>query len=203
MIMTAPEQVQLENIADCDYEIFALLKQRYSPRTFKEEKIKKQHLHQLFEAARWSSSSNNNQPWRFIYAEKNTDAYQNIVSCLSDFNKKWVANAPLLMLSVYKENTDDGKENFHALHDLGLSLGNMTTQAQYMGIALHHMAGIDWQKAQKVFKVPEGYHITTAIALGYYGGELDKLSEELQNEEIKQRKRMKQTEFAFMGEWQN
>jgi len=32
--MTAPEQIQLENIADSEYEIFALLKQRYSPRIF-------------------------------------------------------------------------------------------------------------------------------------------------------------------------
>lgn len=201
--MTAPEQVQLENIADCDYEIFALLKQRYSPRTFKEKKIKKQHLHQLFEAARWAASSNNMQPWRFLYAEKNTDAYEKMVSCLSDGNKKWATNAPLLMLSVYKENNKDGKENFHALHDLGLSLGNMTLQAQYMGIALHHMAGLNWKKAAELFHVPEGFHVTTAIALGYYGGELDKLSEELQAAEMKERNRIPQSEFAFRNSWSN
>lgn len=199
--MTAPEQVQLENIADCDYEIFALLKQRYSPRTFKEEKIKKQHLNQLFEAARWAASSNNLQPWRFLYAEQNTDAYEKIVSCLSEENKKWASKAPLLMLSIFKENNPDGKENFHALHDLGLSLGNMTVQAQYMGIALHHMAGVDWKKAQELFHISNDYHVTTAVAVGYYGGELDKLSEELQIEEMKERKRMQQSEFAFMNKW--
>tara|TARA_R110000868_G_scaffold28633_2_gene107187 strand:+ start:48423 stop:49034 length:612 start_codon:yes stop_codon:yes gene_type:complete len=203
MIMMAPEQVQLENIAECDYEIFALLKQRYSPRTFKEEKLKEQHVHQLFEAVRWSASSNNMQPWRFIYAHKNTDAYRKIVSCLSDFNKTWAINAPFLMLSAYKENTDDGKENFHALHDLGLSLGGMTMQAQYMGIAMHHMAGVDWNRAQDLFNVPEGYHITTAIAVGYYGGELDLLPSDLQDQEIKERKRIPQDEFAFMGMWQD
>ncbi|SMC36466.1 nitroreductase family protein [Cellulophaga tyrosinoxydans] len=199
--MTAPEQVQLENIADCDYEIFALLKQRYSPRTFKEEKIKKQHLNQLFEAARWAASSNNLQPWRFLYAEQNTDAYEKIVSCLSEENKKWASKAPLLMLSIFKQTNPDGKENFHALHDLGLSLGNMTMQAQYMGIALHHMAGVDWKKAQELFHISNDYHVTTAIAVGYYGGELDKLSEELQIEEMKERKRMQQSEFAFMNKW--
>lgn len=199
--MTAPEQVQLENIADCDYEIFALLKQRYSPRTFKEEKIKKQHLNQLFEAARWAASSNNLQPWRFLYAEQNTDAYEKIVSCLSEENKKWASKAPLLMLSIFKQTNPDGKENFHALHDLGLSLGNMTMQAQYMGIALHHMAGVDWKKAQELFHISNDYHVTTAVAVGYYGGELDKLSEELQIEEMKERKRMQQSEFAFMNKW--
>ena len=61
--MTAPEQIQLENIADSDYEIFALLKQRYSPRIFKDKKITGQHLHQLFEAVRWAPSSTPFMTW--------------------------------------------------------------------------------------------------------------------------------------------
>ncbi|QWX83876.1 nitroreductase family protein [Cellulophaga sp. HaHaR_3_176] len=199
--MIAPEQVQLENIADGEYEIFALLKQRYSPRTFKKEKIKEQHIKQLFEAVRWSASSNNIQPWRFLYAEKNTESYNEILSCLSDFNKEWAINAPLLMLTAYKEETEDGDKNFHAPHDLGLSIGGMTMQAQYMGIALHHMAGIDWEEAQDVFNIPEGYHINSAIAVGYYGGELDQLSTELQKQELNERKRIRQTDFAYKGEW--
>lgn len=203
MIMIAPEQVQLENIAACDYEIFALLKQRYSPRTFKDEKLKEQHVHQLFEAVRWSASSYNIQPWRFIYAHKNTEAYGKILACLSDFNKEWAINAPFLMLTAYQKDTDDGKENFHALHDLGLSLGGMTMQAQYMGIAMHHMAGVDWKHAQEIFNVPEGFHITTAIAVGYYGGELNLLSNDLQNQETQERKRLPQGEFAFMNTWKD
>ncbi len=199
--MTAPEQVQLENIAACEYEIFALLKQRYSPRTFKEAPVKQQHIKQLFEAARWSASSNNIQPWRFIYAEKNTTAYNKIVSCLNDFNKEWATNAPLLILTAYKEETDDEVTNFHALHDLGLAIGGMTMQAQYMGIGLHSMAGVDWEHAQDLFNVPDGYHISSAIAAGYYGGQIEKLSEELQEQEIKERKRIKQSDFAFKESW--
>ena len=197
------EQVRLGNIADTDYEIFALLKQRYSPRTFRDEKIKKSQLNQLFEAARWSASSNNLQPWRFIYAEKGSEAFDKIVNCLSDFNKKWAPEAPLLMLAIYKEKTDDGKENFHALHDLGLCLGNMSVQAQYLDIALHHMAGVDWKKAQKEFNVPDGYHISSAIAVGYYGGELDKLPKKLQESELADRQRIPQEDFAFKEVWES
>jgi len=197
------EQVRLGNIADTDYEIFALLKQRYSPRTFRDEKIKKGQLNQLFEAARWSASSNNLQPWRFIYAEKGSEAFDKIVNCLSDFNKKWAPEAPLLMLAIYKEKTDDGKENFHALHDLGLCLGNMSVQAQYLDIALHHMAGVDWKKAQKEFNVPDGYHISSAIAVGYYGGELDKLPKKLQESELADRQRVPQEDFAFKEVWES
>ena len=200
--MTEGEQIQLENIADTEHEIFALLKQRYSPRTFKDENVNDRHVQQLFEAARWSASCYNIQPWRFIFAKKESEGYNKIMGCLSDFNKSWAVNAPLLMLSAYKKTNEEGEENFHALHDLGLCLGNMTVQAQYMGIALHHMAGVDWKKAHEVFDVPKGYHITTAIAVGYYGGELEDLSEDLQEQETAQRKRKPLSEFAFEEEWQ-
>lgn len=199
--MNAAEQVRLKNIADTEHEIFALLKQRYSPRTFKKESVKTKHLQQLFEAVRWAASSNNLQPWRFIYTENGTEAYNKIYNCLSDFNKSWTKNAPILMFSAYKEKTDDGKENFHALHDLGLSLGSMTVQAQYLGIAVHHMAGIDWQKAQKEFNVPEGFHISTAIAIGYYGGDVEDLPKDLQEKETEKRKRISQEAFAFKDQW--
>tara|TARA_R110002153_G_scaffold11659_2_gene44904 strand:- start:4536 stop:5153 length:618 start_codon:yes stop_codon:yes gene_type:complete len=199
--MTAPEQIQLENIADSDYEIFALLKQRYSPRIFKDKKITEQHMHQLFEAVRWAPSSNNQQPWRFLYAEKGSEAYKKIIDNLTDSNKIWAKNAPLLMLTAYKKETEKGKENFHALHDLGMGLGAMTVQAQYMGIAMHHMAGLDHKEAQQIFNIPEEFHIVTAIALGYYGGELDDLPEKLQKKEISERQRMPQNQFAFKNSW--
>ncbi|MBW8201451.1 nitroreductase family protein [Flagellimonas abyssi] len=197
------EQIRLGKIADTDHEIFALLKQRYSPRTFREEKIKKGQLNQLFEAARWSASSNNLQPWRFIYAEKGSEAFEKIVDCLSDFNKKWAPEAPLLMLAIYKETTDEGKENFHALHDLGLCLGSMSVQAQYLDIGLHHMAGVDWKKAEKEFNVPDGYHVSSAIAVGYYGGQLDKLPKKLQESEQADRQRIPQEDFVFKEVWES
>tara|TARA_R100000789_G_C2973891_1_gene141493 strand:- start:50 stop:664 length:615 start_codon:yes stop_codon:yes gene_type:complete len=204
MILTTEEdQIRLGNIADNDHEIYALLKQRYSPRIFKEEKIDSEQIKQLFEAARWSASSFNRQPWRFVYAEKGSKEYDKMVDCLSEFNQSWAVNAPMLMLAIYKENTDDGKENFHALHDLGLCLGNMTVQAQYMDIALHHMAGVDWKKAQKSFNVPKGYHVSSAIALGYYGGDIEDLSEDLQENETAKRTRIPQKDFVFKGKWKD
>lgn len=199
--MNKQEQIQLGNIASPAYEIYPLLKQRYSPRTFRDEKLEEGELKQLFEAARWAASSYNIQPWRFIYAEKGSEAYDKMMDCLIDFNKEWANLAPILMLSIYEEKKEDGKENFHAKHDLGLCLGNMTIQAQYLGIALHHMAGLDREKAMEVFEVPQGYRVATAIAVGYYGGTLDRLPEELQEREIADRQRMPQDNFAFENHW--
>ncbi|ALM06917.1 nitroreductase [Sediminicola sp. YIK13] len=199
--MTEEEQVRLENIADTEHEIFALLKQRWSPRTFREEHISDINLKKIFEAARWAASSNNEQPWRFIYANKGTEAYDKIFNCLSEFNKQWASNAPTLLLTAFKEKDQNNNENFHALQDLGLCLGNMTVQAQYLGIALHQMAGLDWKKAQTEFNVPNGFHVSSAVALGYYGGDMDSLPPHLQEEETKERSRMPQENFAFHEKW--
>ena len=201
--MTKQEQIALDKIAKNDHEIYALIKQRYSPRIFSDKELSEQDVNRLFESVRWSASCYNWQPWRFIYAHKGTDAYKKIVDCLSEFNQGWATNAPVLMLSAYKENKPDGNENFHALHDLGLSLGNMSVQAEYMGIGLHHMAGVDWKKAHEVFDVPEGYHVNTAIAVGYYGGNLENLSDDLQEQETAARERMPMKDFAFKGGWKS
>lgn len=195
------EGVKQDHTADTKHDILFLLKQRYSPRIFKDKHIQRKHLVQLFEAARWSASSNNLQPWRFIYAKKGTEAYQSIFDCLSDFNQSWALNAPLLMLTAYQKKDAADRDNFHALHDLGLSVGFMTVQAQFLNIGVHQMAGVDWKKAHQVFNVPEEYHITTAIALGYYGGHLENLSPNLREQETDKRNRLPQKKIVFKNTW--
>ena len=199
--MNEQSQRALDKIANNDYEIYPLLKQRYSPRIFSDKEVSENDMNRLFEAVRWSASSSNIQPWRFVFAHKGTDGFDAILDCLDEFNQQWAVNATVLVLTAYKENKENGDENFHALHDLGLSLGNMTVQAQSMNIALHHMAGVDWKKAHRDFEVPDGFHISTAIAIGYYGGDMEALDDDLQKQEIAKRERKPQAEFAFKDEW--
>ena len=187
--------------ANNDHSIHPLIKERWSPRVFQEQPVEDDKISSLFEAARWAASSMNEQPWRFIYAKKGSQAYDKIVDCLYEFNQDWVIHAPLLVLTAYKENFDSGKQNFHALHDLALGVANLSFQAQAMGLGIHQMAGVHWAKAQEVFKVPDGYHISTCLAIGYYGGDVSKLNEDLQKSEKATRSRKKLAEFAFEGEW--
>ena len=164
--------------------IHPIIQRRWSPRVFDGTPISEEHISQLFEAARWAPSSNNGQPWRFIFAEKGSKSYDKIFEHLSEFNQKWVKSAPLLILTAYKEQFDNGKENFHAGHDLGQAVAYLTFQAQSLNISLHQMAGVNWKDAQRDFNIPDGFHVTTAIAVGYYGGDENKLSEDLYKQEI-------------------
>ncbi len=187
--------------ADTVYPLLDLLVHRYSPRIFAEQKVDESDLLTLFEAARWAPSSSNLQPWRFLYAYRNSDHYDKIFSCLSEFNRKWVGNAPVVVLAAYHKKRKDGVDNFHALHDLGLAVSMMTVQAQSMNIALHQMAGVDWKKAHEIFNVPDDYHVATAIAIGYYGGKPEDLSDDLYKSEIAERERKPLDEIIARDQW--
>ena len=186
---------------DTDYRILPVIADRWSPRVFDNKSIEEIDLRTLFEAGRWAPSSNNIQPWVIIWGIKGTSAFDRIFNCLDEFNQSWAKNAQAFVLAGYKKTNNDDIENFHALHDLGLFMGNVSVQAQHMGIGLHQMAGVNYEKSSSEFKLPEGYHIATCTAVGYYGGDISKLPEDLQGDETKSRSRKNQASFTFNGDF--
>ncbi|BAO56327.1 nitroreductase family protein [Nonlabens marinus] len=198
--MSSPKTDVFKN-TPTDHKIHDLIKNRWSPRKFADTPVSDTDLQSLFEAGRWAASSSNLQPWNIVWGKKGSTAYDRIMKVLVEFNQGWAKNAPVLMLGVFDKKTPDGKDNFHALHDLGQFAANMSIQAQSMGIALHQMAGVKHEEALKEFKFPDTYHVATAIAAGYYGGEMSDLPEDLKGEEKKERQRKKQDEFIFNGDY--
>lgn len=188
--------------ANTDTPIHDLLAKRWSPRAFQQTPIPQEEINMLFEAARWAASSMNEQPWRFIYAKKGEPAFDKIVDTLMEGNL-WAKEAPLLMVSIIKKNfARNGKTNGSAAHDLGLAMGNLSLQAQHLGIALHHMGGIFPDKISEAFDLPEDSEPQTVVALGYYG-EPDQLPDDLKQRELADRKRNPINDFAFHGIYKN
>jgi len=189
--------------AKSKYDLVTEIENRWSPRSFSSKEITDDELKTLFDAARWAASSNNYQPWRFMWARNGSEGWDKIFKCLAEFNQNWIsAGKPkILVLAAYKKKFDNGKENFHALHDLGLAVGNLSIQAQSMNIGIHQMAGVDWKKAHQVFDIPDGYHIATAIAIGHYGGDPSVLSEDLEKSEKGERSRKSIEEILTEGKF--
>lgn len=188
-----------KNHKDTKFDIHPLLNERWSPRTFSDMPVAEPEIRSLLEAGRWAPSSNNIQPWRIIWGIKGSETYDRIFKHLAEFNQGWVKNAPVLMIGAYKKTMPNGKENFHALHDLGAFSAHLTIQAQHLGIAVHQMAGINFKDAAKEFNFSEDYHVATAIAIGYYGGEKSDLPKDLQKVETPISERKLQREFTFNG----
>ena len=160
--------------------IHPLLKQRWSPLAFAETPVPQAVLRTLFEAARWSASSFNEQPWRFIVGTKDGDGvtYQKILEALVPGNQAWASTAPVLILGIARSNFSHNESpNAVALYDLGQAVGSLTFQASEMGLLLHQMGGYDKEAARKAFSIPDSYALAAVIALGYEG-DLSRLSDE-------------------------
>ncbi|MGA9171133.1 MAG: nitroreductase family protein [Nitrososphaeraceae archaeon] len=75
------------------YKINPLILNRWSPRSMTGEELNDDTIMTLFEAARWAPSSFNNQPWRFIYAKRNTRHWNIFFNLLYEGNQVWAKDA--------------------------------------------------------------------------------------------------------------
>ena len=192
----------IDKSAQTQYPIEDSLRQRWSPLAFSERMVESEKLHSVLEAAGWSASSYNEQPWSCIVATKeNETEFERLLGILAEGNQEWARNAPVLMLSVAKLYFErSGKENRHAFHDVGAAAATLAIQAAALGLFIHQMAGFDVPKAKEVYSIPEGNEPVAAIALGYIG-DPQTLSEKLQQRELNPRTRKPLEEFVFFGSW--
>lgn len=192
----------MEKPADTHIPIHDLLARRWSPRAFAEQPVESDKLASLFEAARWAPSSSNEQPWRFVVATKDDQAaYDQLLACLLEGNRKWAFRAPVLLMSVARmQFEDDGKPNRHAFHDAGMALENLLLQATALGLVAHPMAGFNIEQARADLKIPAGFEPVAMVAVGY-PGEPALLPEYLQQREANPRERTPVSGFVYAGLW--
>ena len=181
--------------------IHDLISHRWSPRAYDSRPVEPAKLRSLFEAARWAASSYNAQPWYFIVGTKDDpENYKRVLESLVEFNQGWAKQAPVLALSVAKLKFDDGRPNRHAFHDVGQAAANLALQAEALGLSVHQMAGIDAEKARKLFNIPADYEAVAGFAIGY-PGDPQSLPEELRQRELAPRQRKPLDSFVFTGQW--
>ena len=192
----------MKNPAPTEVPIHEIVRHRWSPRAFSEKIVPPEVLRSLFEAARWAPSSSNVQPWAYIVGTKDEkENFEKVLSTLVEFNQGWAKNAPVLALSVAQvKNAKDGAPNRWAFHDVGSASAQLTTEASSRGLYVHQMAGLDPEKARKVFQIPEGWEAVAAMAIGYPGDPAT-LPEKLRERELAPRTRKPLSEFVMTGGW--
>jgi nitroreductase len=116
----------MEKPSNSQYPIHQLLQQRWSPLAFSNKPIAAETICSLLEAARWTASCYNEQPWHFIVAiQENPTQFNQLLSCLVEANQVWAKHAPVLMIAVAKlnfENEKNGNPNCHAIYDVGAAV---------------------------------------------------------------------------------
>jgi nitroreductase len=188
-------------LAPAEHHIHPLIRARWSPRSFSGEAVTPGEMQSLLEAARWSSSCFNEQPWNFIVGLKGDETFPRLFACLSQNNQGWAGKAGALLIAVARTKfAANGNPNAMAFYDLGQSMAQMALQAIDLGLVSHQMRGFDVERARVEFGVPVDHEPMAAIAIGRLGSPKD-LPEALAAREIAPRVRKKQAEFAFGGDW--
>jgi len=191
----------MKRLAETTQPIHELLEARWSPRAFSSQPVETAKLQSLFEAARWSPSGGNTQPWYFVIVTKaDGEIHQRLVETTSGQNLNWTKNVPVLVLAVAKLNAERPAFNKYAYYDLGQSIAHLSVQAGALGLHVHQMGGFDGEKTRELFKIPAGYEPVTLTAIGY-AGKLEDLPLDLQARETAPRIRKPANEFVFENQW--
>lgn len=143
---------------------------RWSPRGMSGEAVSEQELHVLFEAARWAPSANNQQPWRILYARRDTAHWETYVSLLFDGNRLWAQRAGALLLIVSHTFNEALKvTSMSNSFDAGAAWQNLALQGFHSGLAIHGMGGFDKDRARELLKIPDLYQLEMMVAVGKPG----------------------------------
>lgn len=191
--------------AEADHEILDIIRDRWSPRAFDPDRtIPAADQLRLFEAARWAPSSLNEQPWRFVVAdrERSPEAHAAMIAALLGRNAQWAASAPVLVLAALRPTFEhDDSANSLAWYDMGQAVAFLTLQATSMGLSVRQMEGFDHGRAREAFDVPAPFEPVVVIAVGYAGDPALLAHERHRVAELQPRTRRPLTTFVFDGTW--
>lgn len=156
--------------------------QRWSPRAFEKTSIDDATLTRILEAARWSPSCFNAQPWRiYTSTEETFDACLNL---LVEGNQSWAKDTSVIGFIVAEKNFEhNGKPNSFAAFDCGAAWMSLTLQARMEGLYTHGMGGIKADEVAQYLKIDtEQSEVVMGFTIGKLA-DLSQLSEEQQSNE--------------------
>ncbi|AGW42674.1 hypothetical protein O159_27880 [Leifsonia xyli subsp. cynodontis DSM 46306] len=175
--------------ADTSTPLMPTLAERWSPRAFDGDAvIDETKLTAALEAARWSPSANNSQPWRFIVARRGSAAFEAIAAQLVGFNQLWAGAASVLVAAVAETADAEGKEHPWATYDVGQAVAHLIVQAHYDGLHTHQMGGFDAAGLSAAFDLEKRFLPVSVTAIGTLG-DAGTLPEALRERELAPRTR--------------
>jgi nitroreductase len=183
LVQSQMQESDTEKVRRPTNPINPLILNRWSPRSMTGEEIDNEDIMSLFEAARWAPSSYNNQPWRFIYAKRNTEHWQRLFNLLAEGNKTWAKNSALLVVVISRKNFEYNEKPARTYQfDAGSAWENLALEASSRDLVAHGMQGFDYEKARVDLEIPTDFEVMAMIAIGKKGSK-EILPPELQEKE--------------------
>ena len=170
--------------------ILSTLTERWSPRAYDtDHAFPENALRSAFEAARWSPSANNSQPWRFIVARRGSESFAKIEAALVGFNAAWAGAASALIVNLAVVENEAGEAQRWAEYDLGQAVAHLSIQAHSEGMYVHQMGGFDAAQISDDFGLGAELRAVSVMSVGKLGMP-EQLAEPLKERELAPRSRL-------------
>jgi nitroreductase len=149
-----------------------LLANRWSPRGFDPEyRISDADLAALLEAARWTPSCANSQPWRFLVARRGESGVDRLAAHLLPGNASWAPTASVLLAILATTVDEKGEPLPLAQYDAGQAGAHLSVQATALDLVVHQMAGFDADGLRAEFNLPDTLKPMAMVAIGRWDPE--------------------------------
>ncbi|MCX7959389.1 MAG: nitroreductase family protein [Deltaproteobacteria bacterium] len=174
---------------------------RESKRAFRPDKVSKEKIYKILDAARWSPSASNMQPARFLVLDTD-ESIQRIKPGLAEGNY-WALKAPVIIVVFSKPELDYQSDKIkYYTFDSGQAVMSLIYAAVDNGLMAHPMAGFNGEKIKEIFSIPSEMDVIVVIAIGYKG-DINTLDEVTRKKDMKERVRKSLSEIAFLNDLNN
>lgn len=147
-------------------DFLELVKQRFSARSYKSDKIEQEKIDYIIECARFAPSAVNYQPWHFIVVGSE-EQKQKLRMC---YAREWFADAPVYIV-VCADTThawtrkSDGKN--HADIDVAIATEHICLAATSVGLGSCWVCNFDPDLLQASIPLASGKYPVAIVPLGY------------------------------------
>lgn len=150
-------------------DLFEAIKSRRSVRAFTREKVSKEEVEKLIDAARWAPSAGNIQPWEFIVVRKPEIKRRLSIAAL---RQTFIEKAPVVIV-VCANQIRSGRGygargvNLYCLQDTAAATQNIHLAATALGLATCWVGAFKEEEAKKTLNLPEGVRPVAIIPVGH------------------------------------
>jgi nitroreductase len=125
-------------------------------------------LHALFEAARFTPSSEGVLPWLFVYAAERPTR-QRALSLLTEADRAWATGAALLVFAFARRaHPETGTPLHNSAFDTGAACLALSQRARELGLSCRSASRVARDRTERVLGVPAAeYEPHLMLAVGY------------------------------------
>ncbi len=144
-------------------ELFEAIKNRRSIRSFEDRPVPEELIRKIIEAGQWAPSACNRQDWKFIII----DSKKTKEKLSKETTAFFVGKAPLLILVVYSNRTDNLEYKDHLLTG-AMSVQNMQLAAYSLGLGSCCVNNLPIKsRLRRILNIPRYYDPVSLVCIGF------------------------------------